>query len=495
VSDRRLAATLACVLLMVVGLGVVWLLSGSTQAPDSLAAQHSASDTRATDVEHLVENGDIDERTTVGELRTADATPADVLDANEQAPAQLASVVGVLVDENERGIEGVELELTSRALPYGETAGEATTDALGRFEFAGLENGNYSVQPKLYSTKRGLWSEFVPDAGASTRQMARLHITAPEVHTLTVRVWRPATLVIRILDAGGELDPNAMLAISDASRSSGHLHSLGTKDAITLRDLRPDEYTVRLELDGPDPIARTVQLRSGETQHLELRTDETDGALITGRLVDSDLDPVGGQTLRLLHEDLSPCGGVGHVVSDRDGAFALGRLTPGRYVLDLTRSATRAIPELVQGNVVLDVGTGDVAMGDLLVSLGDGWAIAGTLAIDPDWAQRTVREEQALTATFELVEPELRRGADADIYAFVLTTHALFSAGTVTKPGNTTFALGDARLPQTVDGPTWQTQLRVAVAGIGATEPRLWETTLDVTLERGKSTAVDVVCR
>ncbi|QDU85239.1 hypothetical protein Pla163_23670 [Planctomycetes bacterium Pla163] len=493
-TDHRLAAVLVVALLVLAGFGGLWLLGGSAVAPPSLDPSASAFEVSATESGPLAE--DLVEPRAADTRRDTGSSPPEVGESvaggDEQAP--LASIQGVLVDENDHGIEGVELDLMNGIT----VVAGATTDALGRFAFTAVERGSYSVSARRGASRNQISSEFVPADAVDLNRLARLRITDAMEYALTIRLTRPATLLVRVLNAEGAPALSTHLFVEGARSSVLRSFTLQATSEAKFDRMRPGEYSVRLDLEGPDPLSRTVQLGAGETQEVEIRVDDSTGALLVGRLVGTDLEALAGHSMRLLNEDGTPRKGVASVVTNSDGLFTIGRLTPGRYVLEVDGRGTGAAPQLVQAPVLLDVGGDDVDLGDVLVTYGDGWAIAGTLVIDQEWAARNLAETMHLSVAIKVVDAEegpANRIPRLSAISQTTVQHAYLSD---VDRNSILWSVGLDHIPTDGVGPSGRARLVITFAeafsltSSSAFTPSKWHKTVDVTIERGRCTTVDL---
>lgn len=483
VTDRRLAAVLVVALLMLAGLGALWLGGSSAEAPPSIGPLGRESEAGAPDVGALAE--DAVERTAADARRSADTTSAPGDAAVDGEPVPLASILGVLVDEVGHGIEGAGLDLARGAMQIAGT----TTDALGRFEFEELEPGHYIVSARRGPSWSRLGREFVRAEELSGDQLASLRITDAKEHALTIHLVRPATLLVRVVTPESS---EISLRVEGPNISMHWASATETKSEKKFDRLRPGEYTVRLELDGPDPIPRSVQLRAGESREIEIRADDTSGALLLGRLVGTDLEAIAGHSMRVLDEDGTPFDSVARDVSTSDGTFTIGRLAPGRYILDIDRRFSGAAPRFVQGSIVFDVGKDDVDLGDILIAYGDGWAIAGTLVLDEDWATRTLVEDMAMDFVFKVFEPVEELGRVELLDSHLRSVRLPYTNMSDVRQTGLDWSLHHDRLPDGAGEDSFDVRLHVELVDTWSLTPSRWHKTVDVTIERGKCTTVDL---
>lgn len=255
--------------------------------------------------------------------------------------------------------------------PAGE-AREATTDAVGRFEFTGVSRGAY-----LLAVTRGGYVNTVIEVKVE-----------PTLDGLVVRMSKGAAIAGRIVDESGEPVVEARVQALRAQYVTGGRRLTAAKAATTndlgeyrLYGLTPGTYfvlagTTRFDLEGYDPEKRVNVTRGGpgfaptffpgspvaaDAQAIAVRTG-TDAAGIdfmlrpirlarlSGSVVDSRGRPATGVVVML---NMARAGGavvtptigdMGFAEAAADGSFVLSNVKPGDYRLDVyPKAAMEAI--------------------------------------------------------------------------------------------------------------------------------------------------------
>lgn len=461
--------------------GLLWVLvDGAPDAgPTSLDVGEVAAETDAVGASELATDGT---RSAAGTRSEATAPGAGARaagstdDASDDGPR--ASIRGRCVDAFGTGIAGVGLRLTRGSANYG---GDVT-DANGAFAFDDLGPGLYFV-----GSTADFWDalDLVPESGSDRRRLASLRVVEMRDHALTLRFVPRATLVVRVERAGGEPLPSASVELRAEAGGVGGLVHRQTDAAGEARfdGLSPGPYRVDVEVPGPDPLTTEVEVIAGRTRRIVVDADDGRGALLRGRVVDAGGEPVPGLPVAAYLFGPNARHPLPVETTAADGRFAVGRLAPGRYAL--VPSAARgmvATPRLVTELAPIDLADADIDVGDLVVTWDEGWALTGTVTVDPDWSAREMRDPEHASVVLELVDPNTTSDANRD-----------WTRGTNPwiESGAESFAFGGERLPAGIDGPIWRPVLRARVHREFA-DPVPYEATFDVTIERGRHVHVDV---
>jgi protocatechuate 3,4-dioxygenase beta subunit len=251
----------------------------------------------------------------------------------------------------------------------------AATDAAGRFHFDGVADGKAALR----AAADGFINTW-EDLGQVTMSGGH-HVTlAP----LELEPYR--RILGRILDAAGSpLDGYEVKAInSDEERPtvSTRTNDLGE---FRLVDLPVGRYFLQvsplsgeLEPHATDPIdMRTAVQQEGLDIRVQRATRAAlahGGAVISGRVVDRDGDPVLGANVALSRTGFAVTG-----ATDDRGEFRLAHLTPGNYSLRVTPPIAANAPWgealqqarglMVEQTKTVQVGaSGEVRIGDLKLS-------------------------------------------------------------------------------------------------------------------------------
>ncbi|MAD33663.1 MAG: hypothetical protein CMJ88_07885 [Planctomycetes bacterium] len=124
-----------------------------------------------------------------------------------------------------------------------------------------------------------------------------------------------------------------------------------------------------------------VSVRAGEVTALTVQAHQ--GAIVEGRVLDPDGEPVGGASVAMVYLDLSRVlfsadGRSEPLVTDADGRFRLEHVAAGRVAM--VAAADDVAPSNIAELAVVDGGVYD----DVLLQLGVGEAVAGVVVDDRD---------------------------------------------------------------------------------------------------------------
>jgi protocatechuate 3,4-dioxygenase beta subunit len=252
----------------------------------------------------------------------------------------------------------------------------AVTDAAGRFHFDDVSNAKTALRAVADGFVNS-WKDL-----SQVRVRDAQHVT---IGPLELEPYRK--IVGRVLDAGGSpLDGYEVKAInSDEQRPtmSARTNDLGE---FRLVDLPVGRYFLQvsplsgnLEPQTTDPIdMRNIVQQEG----VDIRVPRAGsapiargGAAVTGRVVDSDGDPVRDANVVLSREHFVLAG-----ASDDRGEFRLAHLAPGNYALRVTppkaddapwgEALLRAHGLLIEQTKSVSVGAGgEMTIGDLDLSV------------------------------------------------------------------------------------------------------------------------------
>jgi protocatechuate 3,4-dioxygenase beta subunit len=234
-------------------------------------------------------------------------------------------------------------------------AGEALTDADGRYEIAGLRAGAYGVNV-LHDEHRSTYlPQWYGEDGPSIFGVPRrfgITLNAGDRRTdVDVALMRALAIEGVVLDPEG--DPIAQVEVS-ALRSAGGVfgRQMYTDDrgAYRLYGLLPGRYRVcarpsngamsagpehRMRTCYPAAIAEAaasdVTLTSQDATGIDIRLQRADARSISGTVIDASGAPADRATVRVLPADDSTGGGSTQLQTG--SAFIMKGLTPGRYVV------------------------------------------------------------------------------------------------------------------------------------------------------------------
>lgn len=221
------------------------------------------------------------------------------------------------------------------------------TDASGRFRFAGLLPGRFTV--RFGSTG---------DSNDRTRFVVAKRertVRAGRTTVVTAALVRGASVDGRFDPADGAKSYTVQLRRGDATGPLARTFSLraarGTANPVQLFGLRGGTYTVQVvDALGARYASRTLRLRTGVRTAIGTLRPTTKALTISGHVP-------AGAAVSLREGTFSE-----RVVADADGAYALRGLVPGRYVVtaQLRGHAPVATSRTIRTDAVVDLPAGDV---------------------------------------------------------------------------------------------------------------------------------------
>ena len=238
------------------------------------------------------------------------------------------------------------------------TAGEALTDADGRYEIAGLRPGDYGVSVTHDEHRSTYLRQWFGEDGPSNFGVPRrfgITLTAGDRRTdVDVALTRALAIEGVVLDPEG--DPIAQIEVHALTVAGGIVgRPIYTDDrgAYRLYGLTPGRYRVcALPSGGPisgDPTGRVrtchpaaiaeadasdVTLTSQDASGIDIRLVRTGTRSVSGTVVDASGAPADRANVNVLPADDSGGGGSTHM--QKGPSFTVRGLTPGRYVVVAT---------------------------------------------------------------------------------------------------------------------------------------------------------------
>lgn len=247
-------------------------------------------------------------------------------EASEHESPPVFAVMGVVLDDEARGLEGAQVCATRLGL---ESPRCTESDETGAFRLAAIGPGSFAV----VVSARG----FVPLPGPDTRTHSRVVLTASNPLAELRLNMVPGGEEIRgvVEDRGGGPIEGAIVSMHGRdTRWWGRL--VGAPFAVTDNDgaftLWADTFegaTVSAEAEGYAGAAKVV---TGKDRPLRLQFRLPPEAVIEGRVVDTDGAGLAGVAV-LARDPRGPEREheVARTLTGTDGSFRLGELSPGRY--------------------------------------------------------------------------------------------------------------------------------------------------------------------
>jgi Carboxypeptidase regulatory-like domain len=235
------------------------------------------------------------------------------------------------------------------------TAGEALTDADGRYEIAGLRPGDYGVSVTHDEHRSTYLRQWFGEDGPSNFGVPRrfgIRLNAGD-RRIDVDVALTRALAIEGVVLDPEGDPIAQVEINALSAAGGVIgRPVYTDDrgAYRVYGLLPGRYRVcarpsagpitgdptgRLRTCHPAAIteadASDVSLTSQDASGIDIRLQRTGTRSVSGTVVDASGAPADRANVNVLPVDDSGGGGSTHM--QKGPSFTVKGLTPGRYVV------------------------------------------------------------------------------------------------------------------------------------------------------------------
>lgn len=250
----------------------------------------------------------------------------------QQAPS--SSIRGtVYADDTGLPAQGVQITLTDHSFGTRHWAGNTTTDENGKFKFADLQDGDYTV----YVAKTGY-----------------LHQTlrAAQNRVIVARLRRVATVSGRVVDSDGNPLDNASVEIMTKTYIYGEVSLLGVSPGFArtdsnglyrVSDLPPGRYYIRASCDDHETLlyptasgldlAQPIDITVGATrQDVDFHLRSQRRFTLSGHLIDAETKrPATAAFLRAYSANLVTgtfADGTIHA-----GDFEVKGMSPGRYFL------------------------------------------------------------------------------------------------------------------------------------------------------------------
>ncbi len=326
---------------------------------------------------------------------------------------QRGSISGTVAGVSGEPLKSATLTLRGQPGPRNAGAGApsqpqtyaASSDAQGNFSFDDLEPGRYTLVSERAGYLRASYS------GSSNGSIATLDLTTGQSLTgIAIKMTPQALISGKITDEDGEPYPNVQVRLarwvyaggqkrlqptsfaasnaegvfSIGDLSAGSYYIVATPPPAGQRDAiqkGPQElYTPTYYPGVTDPSsAGAIQVAAGGiARGVEIRMRRARAFRVQGKLVDLAGGGAAAPNANLL---LSPKDGptqLGPVANAivRDGVFVYGAVLPGVYVLEATPGPR------VSGMARQIVTVGNADVDDLVVQLGPGAEITGTISIE-----------------------------------------------------------------------------------------------------------------
>ena len=317
-------------------------------------------------------------------------------------PAGTAAIRGRVTDAAGRPLSRVDVRAASATGPG---AGTAMTRADGRYEISGLAAGTYTVIATKPNYVRSSWGEQRPEGPGQRFALA----DGERRESIDLRLTRAAAMTGRIVDEFGDPVTDAFVSAQRYQYVQGARRLMPSGRAGTTNDLgefrvyglTPGQYylsatlrTVQMNSSAMDPrdrsgYAPTFYPGAGsvqDAQRLTVTPGQTISGMnwtllpiqttkITGAAFDIDGRPL-TNGLVVLSSKLA-AGGVGSMGGPlSDGRFTIFGVTPGEYVLRLSKGGT-------EDATFVDVTVTGADITDLQVTLTKRSTIRGRVVFTP----------------------------------------------------------------------------------------------------------------
>lgn len=291
--------------------------------------------------------------------------------------------------------------------------GNDTSEEDGAFRVTGLGSGSFVVEASWTGDEEQRWTARLDAVTAGTEDV---ELVLAETKSLRVRAVSQDETPIETYDVTVTLKDSGGMFGLGAERQLEAIHD--AEDGIGRIDgLRPGIWTVILDAEGfaaSEPVEVTLPQDDPTTIVM------LPAASVTGVVLDVDDAPVAGAQVTLELDvasriEFQMSGGAPSVMTDADGRFELGELSPGSLSLIARRegrAGSEPVPvELVAGqvteNVTLRLRVGGALTGELFGK--DGEPDEGkmiTVQRVPDYSQQHIGTTDAAGSfQFEHLEP------------------------------------------------------------------------------------------
>ena len=281
----------------------------------------------------------------------------------------------------------------------GQQRREALAQPDGRFQFLGLERGQY----RLFVDEASLPEEFLAPwlqgrASAYTGTATGIHGTSVRLSkddelSVDLRVFESSFVRGSVGGPQGEPIPAALVSM----RSSSGVHlTARTSDQgfFEIDGVYPGNYLVQVHPDpdafeyaGEAPLPIRFEIGAGETRQLPSLNFGAKGRVVRGRVVDSLGQGVAGVMLEAKPTENLLDPSTWRAVTDARGNFRLGRMPSIMVQVELTGPESIAatptkvrVIELYGGEDVLD-------LGDWPVQVAQAYRVRGRVVVDANWAR------------------------------------------------------------------------------------------------------------
>ncbi|AKT42697.1 carboxypeptidase regulatory-like domain-containing protein [Chondromyces crocatus] len=268
---------------------------------------------------------------------------------------------GRVVDEEDRPVRATVHAMTTAPLTAMPPSGFGQTDAEGRFVFRGLIPGKYEVSAQAIAQDMQKQTEVdLADRDASDVTLV-LAGGSSIIEGIIVDEHQKPVVNVQIV-AEDQASHRSTMARSDQDGSfalrnlkAGEFRVYATREGAMLRTPRPklaqSPTQTASATSEPDGLMAergvTARVKGGETTRVRLVVEAQDGE-IHGRVLNDDGEPVTDAFIHAERESAgAPSGAAAAallgrwsftpVVTDPEGEFTLGNLSPGRYTLHAYR--------------------------------------------------------------------------------------------------------------------------------------------------------------
>jgi protocatechuate 3,4-dioxygenase beta subunit len=298
-------------------------------------------------------------------------------------------------------------------IPAGSThAREVFADADGRYEFTGLEPGDYAIAAgpgELRATHlRQVFGEADPSLFLPERPRAAIRLKPREIRTaVDLPLTRALAIEGRVLDEAGEPMSDVPIAVlRDGVPHPSNQAASDDRGDYRIYGLPPGRYRVCASVNAGESAGPSTGVRFIRTCHPSATSEAAAADVVLSTSVATSIDirlqQSGAYTLSGIVLDASGAparaafvnarslddGGGGHDrIQNDDGRFVIPGITPGSYMLSAALGGPESpddrrppARELEMAYVPVDVGGGDVS--GLVVQLSKGETIRGRVVFE-----------------------------------------------------------------------------------------------------------------
>jgi len=254
-------------------------------------------------------------------------TPVDFVLRRETAPTT-GRIIGLVRNETGNPLGGVQVKITSGPAHIGQTA---TTDSTGVYELEDLTPGTYAVEASASGYGQVTEEKVVVQAGQATNVS----------FTLRGGSGGEGRLVGTVKNLDGAALNDAKVEILLGPSGRGRFVYTSVNGEYELAGLLPGLYTIRASRSGYAATTKSdVEVRSGSetTVHFTLSPSAGTGRIV-GAVRNDAQQPIHDARVQIVQGP----GQVGlFVFSAASGAYELEGLTPGKYLVQASRSGYEA---------------------------------------------------------------------------------------------------------------------------------------------------------